>query len=224
MKYFETIFDVLYLVSVITISVIIIRKGMQTKSKAAILFGVMGFLLGFGDSFHLVPRIIGHLTTGLEDYQTALGIGKLITGTTMTVFYYIIYRYYVLLTNQKSKTIHITLISLMLIRFIFLALPGNDWINNGNSLFYGILRNVPFAIIGGIIVTLFLQAGEKDINQQYYKMGIWIIVSFACYIIVVLGSGTIPVLGAFMMPKTVAYFIIIFIGYQYNVKSNQVES
>ncbi len=224
MKYFESFFDVLYLISVITVSVMIIRNGIQKQNKAAILFGVMGFLLGFGDSFHLVPRIIGHLTTGLENYKTALGIGKLITGTTMTIFYYIIYRYYVLLTNKKSKSVHITIISLMILRFILLALPGNDWINNGTSLFYGVLRNVPFAIIGGIIVTLFLKAGDKDVNRQFYQMGIWIIVSFVCYIIVVVGSGAIPVLGAFMMPKTVAYFIIVFTGYQNNVKNNQVES
>jgi len=216
MNYFESIFDILYLVSVISISILIIRKGIKSNNKATILFGVMGFLLGFGDSFHLIPRIIGHLTTGLDDYQTALGIGKLITGTTMTIFYYLIYRYYVLVTGKNNKTVHLTIITLIVIRFLLLSLPGNDWINNGNSLLYGVIRNVPFAIIGGIIVTLFLNAKEKDVNKQFYNMGLWIIVSFVCYIIVVIGSGFIPLLGAFMMPKTVAYFIIVYLGYKNN--------
>jgi len=216
MNYFESIFDILYLVSVISISILIIRKGIKSNNKATILFGVMGFLLGFGDSFHLIPRIIGHLTTGLDDYQTALGIGKLITGTTMTIFYYLIYRYYVLVTGKNNKTVHLTIITLIVIRFLLLSLPGNDCINNGNSLLYGVIRNVPFAIIGGIIVTLFLNAKEKDVNKQFYNMGLWIIVSFVCYIIVVIGSGFIPLLGAFMMPKTVAYFIIVYLGYKNN--------
>ncbi len=220
MKYFEVIFDVMYLISVIAISIAIIQKGIQRQNKAAILFGTMGFLLGFGDSFHLIPRIFAHLTTGLEDFKTALGIGKLITGITMTIFYYIIYRYYVLLTNQKNNSVHIAILILMVIRFGLLALPGNDWLNNGTNLLYGILRNVPFAIMGGIIVTLFLNAGDKDVNHQFHQMGIWIIVSFVCYIIVIMGSGVIPALGAFMMPKTVAYFIIILIGYKNNVKTN----
>lgn len=132
----------------------------------------------------------------------------------MTIFYYLIYQYYVLKTGKKNRVIHITIIVLMFIRFIILALPGNDWLNNGTSLLYGILRNIPFVIIGGIIITLFLKAGELDVNNQFRKMGIWIIVSFVCYIIVVIGSGTYAFLGALMMPKTIAYFIIVFIGYK----------
>ncbi len=214
MNYFEVAFDILYLVSVISISIVIFTRGIKKHHKATILFGVMGFLLGFGDSFHLIPRIIAHLTTGLEDYQMALGIGKLITGITMTIFYYLIYRYYVLLTEKDNQTIHITIIILMIIRFILLALPGNEWVTNGNSLFYGILRNIPFAILGLLIVVLFLKAGKEKEYRLFKKIGVWIIVSFVCYTIVVVGSGFIPVLGAFMIPKTIAYFIIIYIGFK----------
>ncbi len=214
MNYFEVAFDILYLVSVISLSIIIFTRGIKKHHKATMLFGIMGFLLGFGDSFHLIPRIIAHLTTGLEDYQMALGIGKLITGITMTIFYYLIYRYYVLLTENDNKTIHTTIITLMIIRFVLLALPGNDWINNGNSLFYGILRNIPFAILGSLIIVLFLKIGKEKEYRSFKKMGVWIIVSFVCYTIVVVGSGFIPVLGAFMIPKTIAYFIIIYIGFK----------
>lgn len=216
MEYFEVLFDILYLLSVIAISIAIITNGIKQSNKATILFGIMGLLLGFGDSFHLIPRIIGHLTTGLEDYQTALGIGKLITGTTMTIFYYLIYRYFVLLTNKRDKTVHLIIITLIIIRYSLLLLPGNDWINNGNSLFYGILRNIPFAILGGIVVWLFIKNGSLY-NKLFFKMGTWIIVSFICYIVVIVGSASYPILGAFMMPKTVAYFIIIFIGYQHSI-------
>ncbi len=214
MNYFESLFDIMYLLSVIIISLLIVQKGITKKHKATILFGIMGFLLGFGDSFHLIPRIVAHLTTGLEDYQMALGIGKLITGITMTIFYYLIYIYYTLLTKNKNKVIHFSIITLMFIRFIFLALPENEWLSNGNDLFYGILRNIPFSMIGIIIVVLFLQVGKQNEFKMFKQMGIWIIVSFVCYLIVILGSGFIPALGALMMPKTIAYLIIIYIGYK----------
>ncbi len=55
------------------------------------LFGIMAVTLGLGDAFHLVPRAIALCTTGLEDYTVALGIGKLITSVTMTVFYILLY-------------------------------------------------------------------------------------------------------------------------------------
>jgi hypothetical protein len=214
MNYFESIFDVAYLLAVITFSILIIRKGIIKKQKATIIFGVMGLLLGFGDSFHLIPRIVGHLTTGLADYQMALGVGKLITGITMTVFYYLIYLFYTIKTNNYNKKIHISIMTLIVLRFALLALPGNDWVNNGTELFYGVLRNIPFAILGTIIVILFLHVGKREEFKMFKQIGIWIIVSFVCYIIVAVGSGFIPVLGAFMIPKTVAYFIIIYIGYK----------
>ncbi len=214
MNYFESIFDITYLVSVITISILIIRRGIINKSKSSIVFGLMGLLLGLGDSFHLVPRIIGHLTTGLEDYQTALGIGKLITSITMTIFYCLIYLYYSIKTKDSNKYVWLSLIGLTLIRFSLLMLPGNDWINNGNDLFYAILRNIPFLIIGIIIVVIFINKGKQKEFQMFKTISYWIIVSFVCYTIVILGSSSVPVLGAFMMPKTIAYFIIILIGYK----------
>jgi len=210
MEIFEVIFDITYLVGVIFLSSIIIRNGKSKKDTSIILFGLMGLLLGFGDAFHLVPRILAHLTTGMEDYAVYLGVGKLITGITMTVFYYLIYQVFSKRTNHSSKIYHIVILLLIVLRFILLALPGNEWTLNSNNLTYGIIRNIPFALLGVLIVYLFIKSKISPFN----KMGLWIIVSFICYSIVVIGSGFIPALGAFMMPKTIAYFIIIYLGYK----------
>ena len=51
----------------------------------------MAVVLGVGDSFHLIPRALALCTTGLESYTVYLGIGKLITSVTMTVFYILLY-------------------------------------------------------------------------------------------------------------------------------------
>lgn len=51
----------------------------------------MAVVLSSGDSFHLIPRVYALLTTGLEANAFALGLGKLITSITMTVFYVILY-------------------------------------------------------------------------------------------------------------------------------------
>ncbi len=178
----------------------------------------MGLLLGFGDAFHLIPRIIGHLTTGLDDYSTYLGYGKLITGITMTIFYYLIYLFYKEETKQENSAIHILIITLIVIRFLLLALPGNSWATNSSDLIYGIIRNVPFLMIGIIIVSLFYQVRDDTKTKLFTRMGTFIILSFVCYIIVVVGSPFIPALGALMMPKTVAYLLIIYTGYRYLTK------
>lgn len=85
----ETVFDAVYLISVITIGIIMIRKSGGRKQYR--LFGVMAVVLGAGDAFHLVPRALALCTTGLEQFTAALGIGKLITSMTMTVFYVLLY-------------------------------------------------------------------------------------------------------------------------------------
>ena len=79
----ETLFDTVYLITVITLGIIIIRKSNARRQYR--LFGIMAVVLGLGDSFHLVPRALALCTTGLENYTVALGVGKLITSVTMSV-------------------------------------------------------------------------------------------------------------------------------------------
>lgn len=98
----EPIFHVVYLSTVIILGIIMISK---TKDKYFRLFGIMSVTLGFGDSFHLIPRIYALLTTGLENNAAALGFGKLVTSITMTIFYIILYKIFKLRFEIKnSKT------------------------------------------------------------------------------------------------------------------------
>lgn len=86
---FETLFDVVYLVSVITLGIVMIRRSRGRRQY--FLYGLMAVVLGCGDAFHLIPRAIALCTTGLENYTVALGIGKMITSVTMTLFYVLLY-------------------------------------------------------------------------------------------------------------------------------------
>ena len=53
----ESIFDITYLSIVLSLGVRLLLE----KSKETKLFGVMAIILGLGDSFHLLPRVISHL-------------------------------------------------------------------------------------------------------------------------------------------------------------------
>ena len=64
----ETLFDTVYLISVITIGILMIRKSKGNRQFT--MFGIMAVLLGSGDAFHLVPRALALCTTGLELYCT----------------------------------------------------------------------------------------------------------------------------------------------------------
>ena len=56
----ETLFDAVYLISVIAIGITMIVKSRGNKEYR--LFGIMAVVLGAGDAFHLVPRALALCT------------------------------------------------------------------------------------------------------------------------------------------------------------------
>ena len=57
----ETVFDIFYLVTVLTVGIRMIRGSKNNPQFR--LFGLMAVVLGAGDSFHLVPRALALCTT-----------------------------------------------------------------------------------------------------------------------------------------------------------------
>ncbi len=208
----ETIFDVLYLSFVITVGVIMAVKG---KNNPLILkFGLMAALLGAGDAFHLVPRSIALWTTGMEANAAALGIGKLITSITMTVFYLILYyiwreRYQI--TGRRALTI--TMWALAAARVALCLLPQNQWLSYRQPLEFGILRNIPFAVMGILIIVIFAQEAKKANDKAFRWMWLAVTLSFGFYIPVVLFAEIVPAIGMLMIPKTLAYVWVVLMGW-----------
>lgn len=218
-KYFESIFSVLYLASVFYMSIKMISKGKDNKLLK--LFGSMGFVLGFGDSFHLIPRIYALLTTGLEANAAALGIGKLITSITMTIFYVILIRIWEIRFDIKDvKGIRIFAGILAVSRVILTLMPQNKWTLYDAPVSWGIYRNIPFTILGILVVYLILKKATKNKDKIFRNIGIGIIISFTCYVPVVLFAATYRLVGILMIPKTLAYLWIVYIGYK---ERNQLE-
>ncbi|QSX05711.1 hypothetical protein JYG23_13750 [Sedimentibacter sp. zth1] len=208
----ETIFDVVYLTTVITIGILMIKK---SKGNAQYrLFGIMAVILGLGDSFHLIPRALALCTTGLENYTVALGIGKFITSITMTIFYILLYYVWRLRYKVEDKQgLTISVYALAILRIVLCLMPQNAWISIESPLSWGIYRNIPFAAMGIIVIMLFYQSTKKATDKPFQYMWLTIVLSFAFYIPVVLFANTIPIIGALMIPKTCAYVWSVLIGY-----------
>ena len=209
----ETLFDAVYLVSVVTIGIVMMVKG--KSSRQFWLFGLMAVVLGLGDSFHLVPRALALCTTGLENFTTALGTGKFITSITMTVFYILLYyvwrvRYQV--QGRKGLTVAVYVLSAL--RIGLCLMPQNQWLSASAPLSWGIYRNIPFALLGLLIIVLFYQSAKEKQDQTFRFMWLTIVLSFGFYIPVVLWADAIPMIGMLMIPKTCAYVWTVLIGYQ----------
>lgn len=210
---FETLFDVVYLVSVITIGILMIKNCRGKRQYK--LFGIMAVTLGLGDAFHLVPRALALCTTGLENYTEALGIGKLITSVTMTAFYILLYYVWRLRYQVKGrKGITWSVYILSALRIILCLFPQNAWTSADAPLSWGIYRNIPFALLGLLVIILFYKSARDHKDLPFRFMWLTIVLSFGFYIPVVLFADTIPLLGMLMIPKTCAYVWTILIGFQ----------
>lgn len=218
---FESIFSITYLISVITLGIIMLKN---SKSKEVKLYGIMSITLGAGDAFHLIPRIYANLTNTFDIQATVnyLGFGKFVTSISMTIFYVLLFIIWQLAFDKKSsKLLRNTIFVLAAIRIILCFMPQNEWLSMNPSLTWGIIRNIPFLIMGIMIMVVYFKQSKKHVDNKYKFVALAVLLSFLFYIPVVLFASTYSWVGILMIPKTVAYFWIVLIGFKYYKKEIQ---
>ena len=200
----ESIFDIAYLIFAIGSGVWLLKRA--GASRLIRLMGWAALLLGCGDAFHLVPRVLNYWVPG--DWTAALGIGKLVTSVTMTVFYLLLEyvrreRY----PQEGSSAMLTAAWALAAVRIALCLFPQNAWTSADAPVSWGIYRNLPFAVMGALAMILWYRSARRD--RVFRWMALAILLSFAFYIPVVLWAHTIPLMGMMMLPKTVMYIWMI---------------
>lgn len=203
MKYGESAFDILYLLFAVGCGIAMLGKA---KSRAGRRMGAAALILGLGDAFHLVPRVLNYFIAA--DFTAALGIGKLVTSITMTAFYVLLY--YVWLDffgKPEDRRATVAVWALALVRVALCLFPQNLWLENGSDMLWGVLRNVPFVALGALIVALYYR--ERGASHRLRHIWLYTVLSFLFYIPVAVAAGIAPMLGMLMLPKTVCYVLMI---------------
>ena len=209
MKYGESTFDVAYLLFAVITGIWIIRK---SEDRPGRLMGIAAVVLGCGDAFHLVPRVLNYFSG--SDLTAALGIGKFVTSVTMTIFYVIMYHIWLAVYEEEgSKALGSAVYGLSAMRIALCLFPQNGWLVNSGSVTWAILRNIPFVVLGIMIIVMFYRK-RKEL-PVFNKMWLLITLSFAFYIPVAVGAGLVPILGMLMLPKTVCYILMIVLFVRY---------
>lgn len=210
----ESLFYVIYLVFIVGVGIYMTINKNKKDNK---LFGLACLILGFGDAFHLIPRSVGLFTKTLDNPSEVLaswlGIGKLVTSITMTIFYVLLYLFIFKKVGKKRNLLLDVCVGVLTIsRFVLCALPQNGWLHNDSNLTMGIVRNIPFTLLG-ILVIVLAYINFKEL-KPYKGLWILIILSFAFYLPVVLLAGTYSFVGMLMLPKTICYMIIGYLGFK----------
>ena len=203
MKYGESTFDILYLLFAVVSGILILRRARNKTEKR---MGLAALILGCGDAFHLVPRVLNYFVEA--DFTAALGIGKLVTSITMTVFYVLLY--FIWLEHyreREQKGVTCAVWVLTALRVILCLFPQNGWLENSGNLLWGILRNIPFVLLGALVCWLYFRKRSED--RVFRFLWLYILLSFLFYIPVVVGTEAVPMLGMLMLPKTICYVLLI---------------
>ncbi len=216
----ETIFDIGYLGAVILLGVLMIRS--CQGDRQFLLFGIMGVILGAGDAFHLVPRILALHAGDMESYAAALGIGKMISSITTAVYYTLLYHVWQLRYQVTDKNyLTIAVYVLLALRVILCLLPFNQWTSLDAPLSWGIYRNLPFVLLGILLMVILYQRAKKEQDTAFRWLWLTVVISFVCYIPVVLFAEAVPAVGMLMLPKACAYVWAMAMGYR-AMKQKQV--
>ncbi|WP_209019091.1 DUF2871 domain-containing protein [Peptoniphilus raoultii] len=213
----EVFFDISYLCIILGLGFRLLLENNRDAKK----FALMTLILGLGDGAHLLPRIVSNLTVnGFEKYVFFLSWGEFVTSITMTFFYLLFYDYYKKISGDNNRNKTIAIYFLAAIRIICVLLPQNLWSSSGNYLF-SIIRNIPFAIMGLVLIIWTFKFRKKEGLEN---VSLLITASFICYLPVVALSRFFPLFGLLMIPKTVAYVLLVLRGFQYFIKDFEVEN
>lgn len=228
MRIGESVFCIGYLLFDLIAGILFLKNG---SVDVFLLYGVMTLLLGFGDAFHLVPRVVKHIKGDSEKVRWWMDFGLAVTSVTMTVFYVLLFyiwkaMYYdpfaelkMMETSMMDTVTKVAVIQRIILpvsiliwgtaiaRIIICLLPQNNWFTGGNKKL-SLCRNIIFAVTGGIEVVLFLISG----GAFGITMAVCITLSFLFYIPVTLYAKENPKIGMLMIPKTVMYIIMISLG------------
>lgn len=197
MNQFEIFFDGLYLSLVIFLGI----RMLLIEDKDSKILGSMTLLLGLGDSFHLVPRIIANVeSNGFLVNSFGLFLGTRVSAITMSVFYLLFYFYIKKTKKSQDKGLDLAMILLFALRLVSVLISFN------HSEKMDIISNVPFVLMG--LIDIFLLYKDRS-RQDFKNLYIYVFFSFLFYVPVVLFKKVNPSIGALMMPKTVMYVLIV---------------
>ena len=203
MKYGESTFDIVYLVFAIVLGVCILRRRRDAIGR---LMGSAVLVLGCGDAFHLIPRVLNYFID--RDFTVWLGFGKLVTSVTMTVFYLLLYRLWLRVYGEReNRRLRLAVYALTAIRILLCLLPQNRWFQNEGSVLWGVIRNVPFVALGCIDVVLYHR--RRTAVRCFRPVWLLITLSFLFYLPVAVAASLVPMLGMLMLPKTVCYMLLV---------------
>lgn len=220
----EIIFNTFYLVMVwgLVIAMLIKWQAVKQDEKKPAFWIVLAFaFLGLGDIPHVGFRALAFACNDPEMQVTLMGkrmyvvpLGAVATAWTFTLFYVCM----VFLWKRQFKgsfgLLSWIIFGLAIFRSLFMLHPGNAWGSLQNPEPWNAIRNIALMLMQISIAFLLLRDSIRFNEKAVRWIAIMILISFSCYAPAILLYQKFPLIGLLMIPKTIAYLVIAFIGYK----------
>jgi hypothetical protein len=219
----EIVFDLFYLSTIWALVAVMTYKLPRLPReiyRLARVFQTAFFFLVLGDTGLLGSRIIAYAAGGLE-YSPAFlggsihlaGLGNLSTSITVTIFYVCFLELWRRRYDKPFTSWYYILVAAAVVRFIVMMLPQNHWESHIAPAGWAIFRNSFLTIQGlGVAILMWIDA-RKAHDRLFLTFSVLIFVSYICMWPVIPLYHRMPLIGMMMIPKTIAYMAIAFIGY-----------
>ena len=204
----------------------------QDRRTAGLVMWAFAFL-GFGDIGHVGFRVVAYAMGGLDATITVFGsqlllapLGTLATGITFTIFYMALVMMWSARYNKPYGWFGYLLLALGLIRLLVMTHPANGWNSLQIAQPWSIYRNLFLMLMQLGVAFLILRDAIAAHDRTFIWIGAMILVSFVCYAPVIFLQQRVPQIGTLMIPKTIAYLVIAFLGFFefYKVRAVQLKT
>jgi hypothetical protein len=186
-------------------------------------------LLALGDTGHVGFRVAAYAMgdpapqiSFLEMPFGLRGLGTAATAITVTLFYVLMVAIWRYRFDKQYGPFEHLLFASALVRLVLLSLPVNQWNSPVPPQPWSTIRNLPL-LIQGLVAYLILRDARANKDRAFWWVGIMILVSFACYMAVVLLVQQVPLIGMLMIPKTMTYIAACLLLYNELYKAPPVE-
>jgi hypothetical protein len=213
-QWMEFIFDIAYLICIYALVILMSRrmrgladpKGLPSRFRNGFL------LLAVGDTGHVGFRAVAYARGGLGNNALLVGLGALATAVTVTILYVILVDIWRIRFGKKRGLLYWLLLAVAAVRLIIMCFPQNRWGSVVPPEGWFLARNIPLMVLGLSVAVLILIDARKAKDAAFTAVAALIFVSYAFYTPVILFVSRAPWVGMLMIPKTLAYLAMAWVG------------
>jgi hypothetical protein len=219
----EITFNIAYLIVIWRLVIAMTRRRSDVAARDRHVASLVRWafaLLALGDTGHVGFRVLAYAggdlgaTARIFGLELGLvGLGALSTAVTITFFYVLMLEAWRARFDREYGWFGYMLLAAAGLRLLLMIPPANQWNNVVPPQPWSLYRNLPLTIQGLGVACLILRDARRDGDRAFAWIGAMILVSYACYIPVILFVQQVPSIGMLMIPKTMAYMAIGFIAY-----------